>query len=278
MEPTPKLTKREAQVLELLLQGKSNKQIAQALGITASTVEFHLKNIYLKYGVSSYKELAASLGKSTGETALKPGDSTVAPPTEMAHNQDQVAQPTPADSSESAHKKGRSQLLRGIVPLIILAASLAYLWLRPASWDGYTRECERPDEATVGQTLTRSNASGGEVHGQFGATGAPPYPAQEGQVVYREIPTPRLEHAYLKLRYSKDSPASVPILVFVDDETRPRGSLSLVDQHSWEGFAWSEPLDLGELGRGVHAIKLYTVGQPYGVADLDQLVLISTLP
>jgi DNA-binding CsgD family transcriptional regulator len=278
MEPNPKLTKREAQVLELLLQGKSNKQIAQALGITESTVEFHLKNIYAKYGVSSYKELASTLGKSTGESAAKPGETTVAEPGEMAQNQAQDAGQSGADDSESESRKGRSLLLRGIVPLVVLAASLAYLWLRPASWDSYTRECEGPNEATVGQTLTRSNASGEAVHGQFGATGAPPYPAQEGQVIYRDIPTPRLEHAYFKLRYSKDSPAVVPILVFVDDETRPRGSLSLVDQHSWDGFAWSEPLDLGSLTPGEHSIKLSTVGQPYGVADLDQLILTSKLP
>jgi hypothetical protein len=168
--------------------------------------------------------------------------------------------------------------LRGLLPLIVLAASLAYLWLRPPSWDGYTRECEGPDEATVGQTITRANASGAAVHGQFGAAGAPPYPALKGQVIYRDIPTPRLAHAYLKLRYSKDSPASVPIMVFLDDEIHPRGSLPLVDQHSWEAFAWSEPLDLGELAPGEHTLKLYTVGQPYGVADLDQLSLTDRLP
>ena len=278
MKPNPKLTKREAEVLELLLHGKSNKQIAQALGITESTVEFHLKNIYTKFGVSSWKELVSLLGNSTGEIAAKPGESTVAAPGEMVQNQDQVAQQIAAPGGESALKTGRSLLLRGIVPLVILAASLAYLWLRPASWDGYTRECEGPNEATVGQSMSRENASSATVHGQFGTTGAPPYPALEGQVIYRDIPTPRLARVYLKLRYSKDSPTSVPIQVFVDDETDPRGSLYPVDQHGWENFAWSDALNLGGIGAGVHTIKLYTVGQPYGVADLDQWVLTSTLP
>lgn len=60
------LSKREKEVVELLLQGKSNKQIAFALGIAGSTVEFHLKNVYKKLGVSSRAEAILKLGKSTG--------------------------------------------------------------------------------------------------------------------------------------------------------------------------------------------------------------------
>jgi DNA-binding CsgD family transcriptional regulator len=43
---TSQFSGREKEVTGLLLQGKSNKQIALALGISASTVEYHLKNIY----------------------------------------------------------------------------------------------------------------------------------------------------------------------------------------------------------------------------------------
>jgi DNA-binding NarL/FixJ family response regulator len=60
------LSKREKDVIELLLQGKSNKQIALALGISESTVEFHLKNVYAKLQVSSRAEAILKLGKSTG--------------------------------------------------------------------------------------------------------------------------------------------------------------------------------------------------------------------
>ena len=48
-----KLSNREWEVAKLLLQGKSNKLIASALGISDRTVEFHLKNIYAKFQVSS---------------------------------------------------------------------------------------------------------------------------------------------------------------------------------------------------------------------------------
>jgi DNA-binding CsgD family transcriptional regulator len=58
------LSNREQEVAALLLQGKSNKQIAAALHITQNTVEFHLKNIYAKLQVSSRTELMLKLGNS----------------------------------------------------------------------------------------------------------------------------------------------------------------------------------------------------------------------
>jgi len=59
------LSNREKEVLDQLLEGKSNKQIASSLHITESTVEFHLKNIYTKCRVSSRTELILKLGQST---------------------------------------------------------------------------------------------------------------------------------------------------------------------------------------------------------------------
>jgi len=41
-------SEREKDVIQLLLQGKGNKQIALELGIASRTVEFHLSNIYAK--------------------------------------------------------------------------------------------------------------------------------------------------------------------------------------------------------------------------------------
>ena len=62
--PTP-LSKREQDVVRFLLEGKSNKMIAQALNITERTVEFHLKNIYAKQQVNSRMELVLKLREST---------------------------------------------------------------------------------------------------------------------------------------------------------------------------------------------------------------------
>ncbi|MGD8405258.1 MAG: helix-turn-helix transcriptional regulator [Anaerolineales bacterium] len=50
------LSEREKDVVNLLLQGKSNKQVALELGISNRTVEFHLSNVYAKLGVTSRTE------------------------------------------------------------------------------------------------------------------------------------------------------------------------------------------------------------------------------
>jgi len=56
------LTKREADVLPLLRQGRSNPEIALALGVGVETVRTHARNIYRKLGVASRGELAAPIG------------------------------------------------------------------------------------------------------------------------------------------------------------------------------------------------------------------------
>ena len=73
-----KLSNREWDVVKLLLQGKSNKLIASSLGIAERTVEFHLKNIYAKFQVSSRIELILKLGNATGPFEIENlGRSTV---------------------------------------------------------------------------------------------------------------------------------------------------------------------------------------------------------
>lgn len=66
MEQQNTFSEREKEVIDLLLQGKSNKQIALSLDISRNTVEYHLKNIYKKLGVSSRIEAVLQLGKSVG--------------------------------------------------------------------------------------------------------------------------------------------------------------------------------------------------------------------
>ena len=48
-----RLTAREVEVLRLLAQGLTSAQIAEQLGIGVVTVNFHVRSIYSKLGVSS---------------------------------------------------------------------------------------------------------------------------------------------------------------------------------------------------------------------------------
>lgn len=50
------LTEREREVLELIAQGLSSKEIAHQLGLTVRTVDFHVANILQKLGVVSRLE------------------------------------------------------------------------------------------------------------------------------------------------------------------------------------------------------------------------------
>ena len=59
-----KFTKREADVIDGLLQGKTNIQISHQLSISENTVRSHVKNVYLKTGVNNRTELTYMMMKS----------------------------------------------------------------------------------------------------------------------------------------------------------------------------------------------------------------------
>ena len=60
------LSPREREVLDELIKGHYNKTIADHLGITQRTVEFHRANIFKKMEVTSAIELAHKLGRYEG--------------------------------------------------------------------------------------------------------------------------------------------------------------------------------------------------------------------
>ncbi|MEH6725898.1 MAG: helix-turn-helix transcriptional regulator [Hyphomicrobiales bacterium] len=53
------LTRREHQILELVAQGLSTKEIAIDLGISPKTVEFHRSNLLRKFGARTSSQLVA---------------------------------------------------------------------------------------------------------------------------------------------------------------------------------------------------------------------------
>jgi len=57
------LSDRERQVLALLESGMSNPELAQALGVSLSTVKTHLRNIFVKLGVKNRTQAISRAGK-----------------------------------------------------------------------------------------------------------------------------------------------------------------------------------------------------------------------
>ena len=53
------LSERQADVLQLLLRGMSEKEVARQLGVSTHTVHTHVKKLYAEFGVSSRGELLA---------------------------------------------------------------------------------------------------------------------------------------------------------------------------------------------------------------------------
>ena len=58
--PRPDLSAREVQVLQLIVRGLANKQIAYALSIAEHTVKNHVKNILSKLGVQDRTQAATA--------------------------------------------------------------------------------------------------------------------------------------------------------------------------------------------------------------------------
>jgi DNA-binding NarL/FixJ family response regulator len=59
------LSNRQQQVVALLHKGLSNKEIANALGVSEGTIKCHLHSIYEKLGVQSRIELTIMFSNST---------------------------------------------------------------------------------------------------------------------------------------------------------------------------------------------------------------------
>jgi DNA-binding NarL/FixJ family response regulator len=55
--PSPKLTSREQQIMVCLVEGFSNKEIGQTLGISPRTVKFHVTNILHKFNIKNRRRL-----------------------------------------------------------------------------------------------------------------------------------------------------------------------------------------------------------------------------
>ena len=60
------LTERERQIILVLAEGITNKEIGRRLGLTEGTVKVHLHRIYRKLGVANRTALAVLAHTGTG--------------------------------------------------------------------------------------------------------------------------------------------------------------------------------------------------------------------
>ena len=61
---------RESQVLALLLEGLSNKEIARRLGISERAVKFHVASIYKQHGARNSRDFLARSFRETVSALL----------------------------------------------------------------------------------------------------------------------------------------------------------------------------------------------------------------
>lgn len=61
----PPLTRREREVLDLMILGKVHKEIADALHVSVRTVKFHAAVLYAKYAVHGRDELLRRIAQTS---------------------------------------------------------------------------------------------------------------------------------------------------------------------------------------------------------------------
>lgn len=156
------LSKREWEVAKLLLEGKSNKLIALSLGISTSTVEFHLKNIYAKFQVNTRIELVLKLGNPAGKVEIeKLGFSIVDEMEESTENRDQLNSPknSAASFGDAISIIGKELIMKilmknpsAFVPIAMSFAALATVLIYVAVF-GTARQADEGTAAHIWQIL-----------------------------------------------------------------------------------------------------------------------------
>jgi len=124
-------------------------------------------------------------------------------------------------------------------------ADLDHFWLATSPNDAdifFNAACENPTGSSVGSKINRTHANDGYVWGQFGCEAIPDYLIKAGEVWYTDNGIPAYGPLYIKIQYSKNTPATVPIEIFIQEDKKTE--FTPANTGNWDTFTSTDWLEL----------------------------------
>ena len=124
------LSERELEILRLVAQGKSNKEIASELFISVNTVKVHLAKIFQRLGVASRTE--ATLYAIEHEHVENPNHTLVSPQDQQGESKVELVVPETVTVERAVVKLSLGEILRkswwafGLVLLVLASFTVAW--------------------------------------------------------------------------------------------------------------------------------------------------------
>ncbi len=205
MQENQALTEREIEILGLIAQGKSNKEIAESLFISSNTVKVHVRNIFAKLEVSTRTE-ASMLAVQRG---LITNGANAGEITQVSSQTVGAPKAQPEMSSGSSQKTLNILYSTGFVVVLLLLALIAYrisnppqTKATPESVDQFSFESQWQERSSLPEKRTRAAAVsfqnqifllGGIVDGHYSNELLRFNPEERNWHVLAEKPTPAAE-------------------------------------------------------------------------------------